>query len=312
MKVFISHSSADKKFVRMLKDALVENSIDIWLDEDQLDLGDNLISRLDYALNTSSHLVIILSPNSIKSDWVKFELKKALSNTRTGLMQKIIPIMYRNCEIPEELKDILYADLSKEVVLPTDDGRKIKFISEGFDAVFLQLVRAIQNNSKAINDVEKQEIIKSIQSSQPIIEENSNSIHRGNYELIGFNSAESKYKYQKIIFEQGSSMSNIEQLRPFLLPSSLKSLIKCKKGQRFEIQTDLPFSSYGHFAGFRIDDLKIAVDKTSRDEIFLNAGILYQVEIDLKENIIRFVNSFGFDSKDKNVKAGENNYALAA
>ncbi|QJP34541.1 toll/interleukin-1 receptor domain-containing protein [Nonlabens sp. Ci31] len=312
MKVFISHSSTDKKFVRMLKDALVENSIEIWFDEDQLDLGDNLVSRLDYALDTSSHLVIILSPSSIKSDWVKFELKKALGNTRTGLMQKIIPIKYRNCEIPEELKDILYADLSKEVVLPTDDGRKIKFISDGFDAVFLKLVRAIQNNAKAFNEVEKEEIIKSIKSSQPIIKENSATIHRGNYELIGFNSAESKFKYQKIIFEQDDSISNIEELRPFLLPASLKPLINCKKGKRFEIRTDLPFSSYGHFAGFRIDDLKIAIDKKSRDEIFLNAGILYQVEIDLKENIIRFVNNFDFDPKDKILKAGENNYALAA
>lgn len=90
MKVFISHSSTDKRFVRTLKECLNINNIDTWIDEDQLDLGDSLLSKLEQALNESSHLVIVLSPSSVQSDWVKFELKKALDNNRTGLMQKIM------------------------------------------------------------------------------------------------------------------------------------------------------------------------------------------------------------------------------
>ncbi|WAC02933.1 hypothetical protein N7U66_04710 [Lacinutrix neustonica] len=212
----------------------------------------------------------------------------------------------------DELTDLLHADLSNEVVLPTDDSKKIKFISDGFDAVFLKLVRAIRNNSKAINKTEKEEIIKSIKSSQPIIEKNSNTIHRGNYELIGFNSTESRLKYQKLISKEDKTIEEIEELRPILLPASLKSIAKFKKGQRFEIQSDLPFPSYGHFAGYRIDDLKIAIDKKTREEVFLRAGNFYQVEIDIKENIIRFVNSFGTDPNDKIKSGGEKNYALAA
>ena len=312
MKVFISHSSTDKKFVRMLKDALLENNIETWFDEDQLDLGDSLVSRLDNALDTSSHLVLILSPSSVKSDWVKFELKKALDNQRTGLMQKIIPIKYRECEIPEELKELLHADLSKEVVLPADNATRVKFISEGFEGFFLKLVRAIRNSSKAINKEEKAEIISSIKASQPSIEKHSISVHRGNYELIGYNTAESRLKYQKVISNKNTADENIDDLRPFLLPASLKSLCKFEKGQKIEIQSDLPFPSYGHFAGYRIDDLKIALDKRTRNELYIRAGNFYQVEIDFKKNIIRFVNMFGKNPHNGKKFLGEENNGLAA
>jgi len=309
MKVFISHSSKDKKFVRTLKDCLNENSIDTWLDEDQLDLGDSLINKLENALNTSSHLVIVLSPASVESDWVKYELKKALSNQRTGLIQKIIPIKYRECNIPEELSDILYGDLSDEVVLPNTDSDRIKFISNGFEGFFLKLVRAIRNTTKAISKSEKEEIVKSIKSTEEIIEKHSHSIHRGNYELIGFNTPESRLKYQKQVFNKGNAVKNIQELRPFLLPISLKGIFEVNFGEKIQIESDYPYKSYGHFAGFRIDDLKIAIDQLTRDELFIKVREYYQVEVDLEERIIRFVSNI---NPRKTKVVGENSFAMAA
>ena len=296
----------------MLKDALLENSIQTWLDEDQLDLGDSLVTKLESALDTSSHLVIILSPSAVKSDWVKYELKKALDNQRTGLVQKIIPIKYRECEIPEELADLLHADLSNEVVLPIHNSDRIKFISNGFESVFLKLVRAIRNSSKEINKDEKEEIIKSIKSTEPLIEKHSRSIHRGNYELIGYNTIESRLKHQKAISSKDASFENIEEIRPILLPASLKSIAKFKIGEKIEIEANLPFATYGHFAGYRVDDLKIAIDKRTRDAVLIRARHYYQVEIDIEKKIIRFVNKFGPGPKGKIKSAGENNFGLAA
>ena len=306
MKVFISHSSKDKKFVRTLKDCLIENSIDVWLDEDQLDLGDRLINKLETALNDSSHLVIILSPASVESDWVKYELTKALNNQRTGLMQKIIPIKYKECNIPDELKELLHADLSNEVVLPSQD--RIKFISDGFDIFFLKLVRSIRNSAKTINQTEKIEIIESIKSSEEQIDKHNKLIHRGNYELVGYNTIDSRMKYQQIIFGTATVNENIDEIRPFLLPAGLKHIFKLKIGAKIVIESDLPFPSYGHFAGYRSDDLKITLDKRTRDEIFLKSKIFYQVEIDPKTETIRFVNNINGEP----TFGGKNIYALAA
>ena len=116
MKVFISHSSKDKPFVRKLKRDLELNYIDSWLDEDELLPGDSLIEKLNSALKNSTHLMIILSPNSVKSDWVQFELENALQYVEEETLAKIIPIHYRKCEIPEVLKPILNIDLTNEIV----------------------------------------------------------------------------------------------------------------------------------------------------------------------------------------------------
>lgn len=310
MKVFISHSSTDKKFVRTLKDCLAANNIDIWMDEDQLDLGDSLLTKLDQALNDSSHLVIILSPASIASDWVRFELKKAIENSRTGLMQKIIPVKFQECDIPEELSDMLYADLSNEVVLPAGD--RLKFISDGFDIFFLKLVRALRNSAKAISTEEKREIISSIESSEEQLVKHSKQIFRANYELIGFNSKETQSKYIQRIKNANSSLKSDDVILPCLLPASFKNILNLNIGDVVKIETDMPFRSYAHFAGYRLDDLKIALDSHTRAELYMVNHKIYQVEVDPEKKTIRFVNNSEFVGPPDFPRAGEANYGLAA
>src|SRR5687767_4725114 len=108
MKVFISHSSVDKEFVRTLKKDLNTNAIQTWFDEDQLELGDSLLDKLESGLSESSHFIIVLSHASTNSDWVKYEVKKALENKSINLSSKIIPLKYNECEIPIELTSLLY------------------------------------------------------------------------------------------------------------------------------------------------------------------------------------------------------------
>ncbi len=279
MKVFISHSSKDKGFVRFLKDCLLANSIETWLDEDQLDLGDSLVTKLQDALDESTHLLIVLSPASIDSDWVQFELKKALSNSKTGLLNKIIPIKYRDCKVPEELQDLIYGDLSNEVVLPVEN--KIKFISDGFEDVFLRIIRAIKNSSKKIDKAEKDEIIKSIKSTEKEVEKFAKSVHRATYKLIGYNTLEAREKYQKLVSKKIGSIGGLDNIRPILLPPAIKNTFKPKIGDRIKITGYLPWEeSFGHFAGFRSDDLAITFDKRTRDEIDEKSKSYISIEVD--------------------------------
>lgn len=285
MKVFISHSSTDKKFVRTLKDCLNANGIETFFDEDQLDLGDNLVSKLESALNETSHLVIILSPSSINSKWVKFELKKAIDNHKTGVTQKIIPIKYRECEIPSEINDLLHHDLTSEVVIPIDETEKVKFISKGFEPFLLKLVRAIKSTSNSFNDIEKQEIIKAIKSAEKEIEKDKDSVHRGHYEITGYSNVASKTKYSEKVLS-GNEALQLKETRPILLPLSLKGKFKIELGERIELVSDNMYKSYGHFAGYRIDDLKLVLDINSRDELRLLPNQLAQVEYYLDKKLI--------------------------
>jgi hypothetical protein len=307
MKVFISHSSKDKKFVRTLKDCLEENDIDTWVDEDQLDLGDTLVSKLESALNDSSHFVLVLSSTSVESDWVKLEIKKAIMNQRTGLLQKIIPIKYRTCDIPEQLSELIHHDLSEEVVLPTGDGQKVRFISGGFDLFFLKLVKAIKNSAKEISSKEKDEIIKSLKASETQVEEHAKQVHRGIYKVIGY-TPEAIKKFRKIALHD--KPKNVEDIRPILLPMSVKGAMKAQLGDRITVKQG-SFESFGHLAGFRSDDLKLVLEKRIQEEAKITNQQYYQIEINPETNTIIIVDKLA-PSPDWNPLSGNTQYAMAA
>jgi hypothetical protein len=76
--VFISHSSKDKDFVRTLAKDLRANAIDIWLDEEQIMVGESITERVADGLSRCTHLIIILSENFQSSRWCTTELRAIL------------------------------------------------------------------------------------------------------------------------------------------------------------------------------------------------------------------------------------------
>jgi len=68
--VFISYSSKDRGFVEQLVKDLRDNGIEPWYDQSEMLPGDSLTQKIGEAILDSDFLVIILSPNSIESEWV--------------------------------------------------------------------------------------------------------------------------------------------------------------------------------------------------------------------------------------------------
>ena len=57
---------------------------------------------------------IILSPESVNSDWVKRELNIAIYREISNREIQVIPILIEDCEIPTILRDRLFIDMSNE------------------------------------------------------------------------------------------------------------------------------------------------------------------------------------------------------
>lgn len=117
MKVFISHSSKDKPFARRLAIDLEENGIQVWFDEWELEVGDSLIDELEKGLKKSDYVIAILSPNSVRSKWVREELKSAMTVGIHTSKTIILPALYENCSIPPFLKDKIYADFRQDYII---------------------------------------------------------------------------------------------------------------------------------------------------------------------------------------------------
>jgi TIR domain len=110
--VFISHSSLDKDFVKKLASDLLANGVPVWLDSWDLEIGDSLLNGIYDGLEASSYLLLVVSQNSFKSDWVNKELNAALTLEHRHNRSFIIPLILDDVEVPLKVADRLYLDFS--------------------------------------------------------------------------------------------------------------------------------------------------------------------------------------------------------
>jgi len=120
-KVFLSHSWKDKPFVRQLARRLWREGYGVWLDEKELVPGDQLAARLSEAIDLCRVVIIVVTPTSVDSNWLKFELNKATERMVHGYC-RLIPVLRGKVEVPQQLKGLIYADFRKS-------------FARGFDAV---------------------------------------------------------------------------------------------------------------------------------------------------------------------------------
>jgi TIR domain len=92
--VFISHASEDKDAVaRPLADLLSGCGLSIWLDEQELRLGDRLRDKIDEGLAESRFGVVVLSRSFFAKDWPKRELDGLFARETTH-NKVILPIWH--------------------------------------------------------------------------------------------------------------------------------------------------------------------------------------------------------------------------
>lgn len=113
--VFLSHASEDKVFARKIGFALKKIGIKVWIDEAEIQIGDTLKIKIESSIDSVDFLIVILSPNSVKSAWVKNEVKQALNKETIFKKVLVLPVLYQNCKIPNSIKEKLYADLTNEL-----------------------------------------------------------------------------------------------------------------------------------------------------------------------------------------------------
>jgi hypothetical protein len=72
-KIFISYSRKDTDFVRKLAGDFEKAGYDVWWDITDLRGGDDWVRQIPAAIESSQFIVVVLSPNSVASEWVEKE-----------------------------------------------------------------------------------------------------------------------------------------------------------------------------------------------------------------------------------------------
>lgn len=112
-KVFLSHSSVDKSIVISVALDLQEKCISTWLDAFDILPGESITSKINKGLEECEFVLLFLSNNSVKSNWVTKEWETMLWDEINSGKIKIIPVKLEECEIPKILQTKKYIDLSK-------------------------------------------------------------------------------------------------------------------------------------------------------------------------------------------------------
>lgn len=94
-------------FVRKLAGSLEKVGYDVWWDITDLHGGDDWVRKIPAAIEASQFILVVLSPNSIQSEWVQKEYTQALT-----LRKKIIPMMLAPISVPFALNTINYVNFS--------------------------------------------------------------------------------------------------------------------------------------------------------------------------------------------------------
>ena len=112
--IFISHSSRDKPAALHLATTLNFCTIDVWLDDWELEVGQSLTDEIAKAMDNSRFIAILITENYNKSVWTKTEYKKALSREQQEQRTVMLPLIVGEAQIPDFLEDKIYIDLRSD------------------------------------------------------------------------------------------------------------------------------------------------------------------------------------------------------
>lgn len=95
-EAFLSHSSLDHGFAAKLAAVLRRHGVSVWYSQTDIMGAQQWHDEIGVALRRCDWFLLVLSPNSVASMWVKRELIFALQQNR--FENRIVPLLYQPCD----------------------------------------------------------------------------------------------------------------------------------------------------------------------------------------------------------------------
>src|SRR5712692_5774960 len=92
-QVFLSYASPDRELAAELAKRLGKEGYEVWFADGRLFPGDNWSLAIGKALEESDAIVVLLSPESVRSASVRREIEYALSSKQ--YKDRLIPVLVR-------------------------------------------------------------------------------------------------------------------------------------------------------------------------------------------------------------------------
>lgn len=112
--LFVSHSSKDKQAAKWLAVDLANVGYRPWLDEWSIKAGESIPTQIGIGIEKCSHVLVLLSKNSVRSQWVEREWQAKYWNEVQTNRIMVIPILLEDCKVPVLLQTKKYVDYRRD------------------------------------------------------------------------------------------------------------------------------------------------------------------------------------------------------
>lgn len=229
----MSHSSKDKSFAQMLSNDLKKRGIQVWIDEAELKPGDSIIQKISDVILNVDYVGVILSPSSVKSDWVRKEISIAMSLEIKGKNIEVIPLLYKPCDIPIILRDKLYADFTQKgqynivlsnllkkllhkerdkIIISNDDAKQHKYFDKRFEILDKKIIKTGFSTLRNVMDTTcgKKRLLKQTRKKyESILDFKGLSISADNISIPLEQWEDDLYYYEILEFVNGWTLEDI-------------------------------------------------------------------------------------------------------
>jgi hypothetical protein len=104
-EVFLSHANQDRGLVDSLAEVMRRHGFPVWYSQTNILGAQQWHDEIGAALRRCDWFLVVLSPQSVESIWVKREVVYAFEHDRYD--NKIVSVIYQSCDYEEKLSWIL-------------------------------------------------------------------------------------------------------------------------------------------------------------------------------------------------------------
>lgn len=95
-EVFLSHSSKNEEIASRVSKTLVAHGIPVWYSSTNIVTADQWLDAIGSALRRCDWFIVLLSPASVGSKWVRLELSYALRHSQYD--NHVLPVTIEECD----------------------------------------------------------------------------------------------------------------------------------------------------------------------------------------------------------------------
>ena len=135
--VFISYSHTDSAFVDKVRSKLLEKGVSVWLDRHDSVAGP-LQKQIDLAIGANNAVLLVLSEDSVESDWVEHEMKAARRIEKAEERELLCPVALDEAW-KEKQYEVEWEHMTKKKILDFS-----KWKTKAFGGQFEKLLKGLK------------------------------------------------------------------------------------------------------------------------------------------------------------------------